>query len=192
MTAAPLPAARVLRGLLTLVTLTGCEATFTDLRPEGAGLSGLPGPDAMSRDAGPRDAAPLDLDATSGPDAATPDAAAGNPATVLARGTWVGRADYRASGSVELIRRADGALELRLGADFSVSGVPGPVVVLSRREALGRRLDPSQDLELGPLTANAGAQTYAAPAGADDRGFAWVFCKPFGLEVGRAELVGVR
>lgn len=184
----PPPALNRLHVLLTLVTLAGCDATFTDLRPDGAGLSSLPAPDAR----GPGDAATGVPDDASGPDAAVPDAAEIAPATALARGAWVGRADYRASGSVALLRRADGALELQLGADFSVSGVPGPVVVLSRREALGRRLDPSQDLELGPLTANAGAQTYPAPAGADDRRFAWVFCKPFGLEVGRAELVGVR
>ena len=78
---------------------------------------------------------------------------------------------------------------MRFSADFSVSGVPGPVVVLSRRPSIGTGIDASAgDVELGPQAARRGAQTYPVPAGADDRRFVWIYCKPFGIEVARAAL----
>lgn len=158
--------------------LLGCEASFVDLRPEGASLA-----DAGDR---PTDAGFLPGDAGAG------DLGEG-PATAIpvASGDWTGRSDYRASGTVSLVLEPSGQHLLVMSADFSVSGVPGPVVVLSRRDVLGNRIDPSQDIELGTLRSNTGAQSYEVPAGGDDRMWAWIFCKPFGVEVARARLEAV-
>ena len=108
---------------------------------------------------------------------------------VLRRGQWSGRSDYRASGQAELIRRPDGTVAVQFSEDFSVSRVPGPVVVLSYRSSLGRSIDPvAGDIELARLTTENGAQIYEVPGAVDDRDFVWVYCEPFGLEVGRAPL----
>ncbi|CAN0592616.1 unnamed protein product, partial [Laminaria digitata] len=107
----------------------------------------------------------------------------------VAEGPWQGRADYQASGTASLLMRADGQFELRFSDDFTVSRVPGPVVVLSRRESLSGGIQPQQgDVELGVQAERSGAQSYVLPAGADDRRYVWIYCKPFGLEVGRARL----
>ena len=111
---------------------------------------------------------------------------------VLRRGTWTPR-DYRASGSAEVVRLADGTVEVRFGDDFDVARVPGPVVVLSYRDRLGSEIEPALgDVELGVLINERGAQTYVVPGNLDDRDFVWVYCAPFGLEVGRAALVPVQ
>ena len=70
--------------------------------------------------------------------------------------------------------------------------LPGPVVILSSRESLGRSLDRDEDLELGRLTSTRGAQTYSVPILDDGRRVAWVFCKPYGVEVARAVLTEVQ
>ncbi len=107
-----------------------------------------------------------------------PDRAASVP---LARGSFEGRAGHSGAGTAEL-----SAGELRFAADFAVSAVPGPVVVVTTRDALGTKIDPATDLDLGPLRATTGAQSYAL---ADTtRRYVFVFCKPFGVEVARALL----
>lgn len=173
--------------LVLAVWCLACEASFVDLRPDRGEVAAFP------PDLGPPEDAGVSEDASArsteaGVDAAEP---AAGPEEV-SRGTWAGRSDYAATGTVRLVLTPSGQHRLELGADFSVSGVPGPVVVLSRRDTLGTRLDPSQDVELGALSSNRGGQSYAVPAGADDRMWAWIFCKPFGVEVARARLEEVR
>lgn len=167
---------------LALVGLAAaaCDASYVDLRPLSEPLRSGPPVDAGALDA----SGSVDGGAPPGVDAGAPPAAG-----LLREGPWGGRGDYAARGTARLVRDPDARLFLELSSDFSVSRVPGPVLVLSRRAALGSRLDPGAgDVELGPLAANAGAQRVEVPPGSEDRAFAWVFCKPFGLEVGRAEL----
>ena len=155
-----------------------CEAGFVDLRPSEI---------SHQTDA---EAGEVQPGSTPDGDRGDEDASVGQARTV-ARGTWSGRSDYRASGTAELVLDASGSYRLEFSSDFSSSGVPGPVVVLSRRDVLGNRLDPSQDLELGALRSPTGGQSYDVPPGGDDRMWAWVFCKPFGVEVARARLEAV-
>lgn len=171
---------------LSWVSSLGCEASFQDLRPAA---SSQPEAGDAGRPAEPRE----DAGPTLGDLGAPPDAPASQPGErVQKTGAWEGRSDYRARGTVRLVLAASGQYALETSEDFEVSGVPGPVLVLSRRDALGARLDPAQDVELGALRANRGAQSYPLPAGVDDRMWAWIFCKPFGVEVARAGLEEVR
>jgi hypothetical protein len=113
--------------------------------------------------------------------------------TVHARGTFSGRGSYTGTGEASLVVRMDGSIGLSFDAAFQVSGVPGPVVVLTTRDRLGSAIDTGAgDIEVGALTRNAGAQSYDVTAAALDRNYVWVFCKPFGVEIARAELVEVQ
>jgi hypothetical protein len=111
------------------------------------------------------------------------------PEVTLATGTFVGRAGYVGRGSVCLVRRGDGQMELRFASDFAVSECPGPMVYLSSRGSIGHTLDTNMDIHLGALRAFSGAQVYAVPAGAEvGRPFIWVYDTPFRVEVSVAEL----
>jgi hypothetical protein len=147
-------------GVLGLASfITACGAHFTDLRS--------------------------DVDPAQDPDAGG-EVPGG---VVVARGVFEGRAGHLGRGGATLLRLPGGTLELRFEPDFSTSGVPGPFVVLSTRAALGRGIDPGQgDLEIGPLKAVSGEQRYPVPGGDEGRRVAWVYCKPFGVEVSRAVL----
>ncbi len=101
--------------------------------------------------------------------------------------------DYPAMGSSQLVQLADGGFALWFSEDFSTSAVPGPVVVLSTRAALGSRIDPGAgDLRLGAMNTVRGAQMYRLPEPPGDRRRAFVFCEPFGVEVAHAVLEDVR
>ena len=158
-----------------------CDARVIDLRSDEARALANADVGVFRRDAG-------FVDAGAGIDAGFNDAGI-ETAALLREGTWTGRSDYQAVGQVSLERAEDGRLELRFSDDFIVSRVPGPVVVLSYRDSIGRGIDPAAgDVDLGRLERSSGAQTYAVPPGADDRDFAWVYCEPFALEVARAAL----
>ena len=113
--------------------------------------------------------------------------------SVLASGTFEGRSGDEGRGTVRLLRRAAGGFALSFDADFFATAVPGPVLVLSTRDALGTEIDTAQgDLEVGPLPRSSGAQfvTFSADPGA--RRTLWVYCKPFGIEIARAVLANVQ
>ncbi|MBK6686062.1 MAG: hypothetical protein IPG45_16430 [Deltaproteobacteria bacterium] len=151
--------------LLALCTALACDAEFTDLRPAPLQV-------AFDVDGGFVDTGPLP----------TSD-------VVYASGPMAPRGSYSAAGTASLVIRSTGALELELDEGFRVSGVPGPVVVLSRRASIGRRIDPELgDVELGTLEANSGLQRYPIPSHALDASYAWVYCRPFGVEIARAVL----
>lgn len=147
------------------VLAAGCEASFVDQRER-------------------RDAFLIpDLDEVDG--AVADPGAAG----VVASGTFEGRAGHAGAGTAELVREADGRVVLRFGSDFAVSGVPGPVVVLSSRDALGGAIDATKgDLHLGALASSSGGQSYPVPGGDGGRRWAWVYCEPFAVEIARARL----
>jgi hypothetical protein len=155
--------------LLLLLLFAGCEAHFTDLRPEDAGFTGPP-IDAGFVDVGPP---PADDE-------------------VILTGTFSGRGRYSGGGGASVVQRTDGTFELVFADDFTVSSVPGPVVVLSTRASLGSRIDEAQgDINLGVLMSRSGMQSYPVSAAALSAQYAWVFCRPFGVEIARAELMEV-
>jgi hypothetical protein len=162
---------RAVLKLGVVLALAGCDATFVDQRT---------GSTSDARPAEPGIAPPSAGDGAP---------AEGLPAGVFAAGTFEGRAGHAGAGSAELVRESDGRIILRLGSDFLVSGVPGPVVVLSRRDALGKSIDAAAgDLNLGTLQSTSGAQSYVVPGGDGGRRYVWVFCEPFAVEIARAKL----
>lgn len=153
-----------MRLLLLLLLPLGCEARFTDLRPSAPPVEGI---DGGFIDIGP---------------APTED-------TVVSSGEFAGRSSYTGAGGASVVLLASGAVELRFDDGFQTSSVPGPVVVLTTRPSIGSRIDPAAgDLEIAALNGTSGAQTYPVPPAALDARFAWVFCRPFGVEIARAEL----
>lgn len=160
---------RAVRFPLLLLLCAACEAHFTDLRPDDGGFSGPP-----------IDAGFLDV----GPPPATDE-------TILA-GTFSGRGRYSGSGGASIVQRTDGSFELVFADDFSVSSVPGPVVVLSTRASIGSRIDEAQgDINLGVLQRRSGSQSYEISSAALTAQYAWVYCRPYGVEIARAELMEV-
>jgi len=159
--------------LILCLSLAGCDAVFVDNRPPEL----LPAADlaqaSPAADLAGVDATGLDLAAAS---------------MAFARGSFTGRAGHLGEGTGELLRYTDGQVALRFGDDFEASGVPGPVVYLTSRDTMGNQIDPGLDLELGPLAQLSGAQLYAVPGGDGGRRNAFVYCKPFKVEVARAVL----
>jgi hypothetical protein len=144
--------------LLVAFVLGGCRATFVDERGGAGG-------------------AEAGIDVSELP-----------PGVRVGGGRFLGRAGHVAAGAVELWDH-DGVAEVRLAADFSISDVPGPVVVLTTRDGLGTAIDPvAGDVEVAELRAPMGAQTYFGRVDGLRPTRVFVFCKPYGLEVGKAEL----
>jgi len=101
-------------------------------------------------------------------------------------GNFVGRAGHLGQGSASLVQRGT-EYTIVLGADFSVSPVPGPVLVLTARDTLGTALT-NEDLELGTLTSPTGGARYVVPGDPGTRTRLFVYCRPFGTEVALAAL----
>ncbi|MEL6179047.1 MAG: hypothetical protein AAFS10_08840 [Myxococcota bacterium] len=161
--------------------LGGCEASFEDLRPGGEPLT----VDPLADD-------PLTGNTTT--DGSTSDDTTmvlpepGEELLVL-QGQMEDQG-YDGEGTVSLYLQSDGTYVLRFGDDFLVDSVPGPVVVMTVEDSLGSRIDPERgDLELGPLERDSGPSSYALPFAPGPRMWAWVYCKPFGLDVSRARLM---
>lgn len=181
----------VMRWVFTSFVLFACDARFSDLRPEEASLDS--GTNVVDAARLPVDAGiDTSQDASRDPvDAATDDAAiedATTPATVVATGTFEGRGGYDASGRVTLEHLGGDRYALLTGDDFATAAVPSPVLLVSDRDALGSRLQPS-DVRVATLSAAQlrGAQRFevtltSVPA------YAWVYCEPFGVETARARL----
>lgn len=186
-----------------------CEANFRDLRPEDpveqsapdvgpsagdaeesttdagrgdTGNGGMSGLSDVGDSGGAHDTSEGDSGAGEGMDSGGDDAGE----RLAAVGTFESR-DYDAEGTVRLVELADGSWELRLDRDFQVESTPGPVVVLTSRKTMGSEIKPGEgDEELGVLRSDSGADTYEVPDGPGSRRNAFIFCKPFGGEIGRA------
>jgi hypothetical protein len=152
-----------------------CDATFIDGRPESR----------RAEDAGRSSDGPT-VDTGSNDSSTAGDGAAGTSG-VFAMGEFEGRAGYTGRGMASL-RRSGGRVFLEFSSDFEASAVPAPVVVLSSRQALGTAIDgEGGDIDLGTLKSLTGEQSYEIPAGeAEGRRYAWIYCKPFAVEVARA------
>jgi hypothetical protein len=166
-------AAWIFAAALTL----GCSARFVDERPEEERRPLIPdGGGAQVMDLPPAG----DMDTGR-------DLGAGAQGVVLASGTFVGRAGHGGKGGGSIYRRPDGQIEVRMASDFGVTGVVGPVVVLTSRQDLGSMLRPQEgDLELGALRSTSGEQSYLVPGGDGGRRVVFIWCKPFTVEIAKA------
>jgi len=114
-------------------------------------------------------------------------------ATLLAAGRFITH-EHETSGGVQLVRRADGRLQLVL-RDLSTSDGPDLRVWLTdqpvRAGAAGWRVfDDGEWLEVGRLKGNKGDQVYDVPAGTavDDLRSVSIWCRRFSVSFGAAEL----
>lgn len=177
---------RIVCCLFTLLW-SGCSASFVDLNPPTAqpADAALPAADLLLT------SPPIgDLSGAPPGDMAAGDLLApGEPGRVLAMGTFEGRAGHGGRGGGSLFLRPDGQVEVRMAADFGVTGAVGPVVVLTTRLDLGNTLRPEQgDLELSALRKTSGEQAYPIPGGDGGRRVIFVWCMPFKVEIARAVL----
>jgi hypothetical protein len=124
--------------------------------------------------------------------AATPDAPAPRN-TLLAAGTLITH-EHTTSGTVRLVRLADGRTQLVV-TDLSTSDGPDLRVWLTDRPVIQGRdgwhvFDDGRYVELGRLKGNRGNQVYDVPAGTDLAGLVSVtiWCKRFAVSFGAAEL----
>ncbi|GAA5220668.1 DM13 domain-containing protein [Membranihabitans marinus] len=97
-------------------------------------------------------------------------------------GSFVGKTGHRVSGSV--VVSAD-SKTLTLQEDFSTQSGPGLQIYLSKSADSG-----SGGIDLGAIKSNSGTQTYTIPDGVkvSDYKFVLVYCKPFSVVFGAAEL----
>lgn len=106
--------------------------------------------------------------------------------TASRSGDFQGQNGYRTEGTAVLRILEDGtSLSLDLQENFGASNGPGLFVYLSNS-----RTSVGGGIELGPLQSNAGAQSYAVPAGVSltQYNFVLIFCRPFSVPFGAAEL----
>lgn len=177
----------------------GCDAIYTDLRPEPSpsGDAGIQQADAapaedaaMVTDAGPveTDAAVPATDGGTPIDAGTPEDA-GIPSSAVYVGTFEGRGGYDISGTAT-IRSTDSGYELSFSEDFATARVPGPAIVVTARPSIGTSLT-AADTVIDRISGDrfTGAQSYPVDLPElPDPLYVFIYCEPFGIETGRALL----
>lgn len=107
-------------------------------------------------------------------------------ATSLSRtGNFEGLNGYRASGEVTLMVNDEGNLSMVLSSNFTAQNGPGLYFYLSNS-----RNSVSGGVELGEARSVNGADTYEVPEGValEDFNHVVLYCKPFGVGFGTAEL----
>ena len=111
-------------------------------------------------------------------------AASNAQAEPVASGTFVGASDHVTTGSVEVIKNADGSHTIVLGDDFSLDGAPDPRVGLGKDGFYNGNTDSGA---LGNLT---GGQSFVVPAGIDIAEFneVYIWCEKFSVPLGVATL----
>jgi hypothetical protein len=175
-----------MRWVLWGAVLLGCDARYSDLRPDearvDAGLDASPATTdaSLDTDAGVAlDAAPA-LDAGLSED--------GSAAVVIASGPWEGRGGYDAAGQVTLEHLGGDRYALVTSVDFASAAVPSPVLLVSDRDALGSRLLPT-DQRVATLDASQlrGVHRFELTLPRVPT-YAWIYCEPFGVETARARL----
>jgi len=100
-------------------------------------------------------------------------------------GNFMGINGYRASGMVALNTSSDGSITIDFASDFSVQNGPGLYLYLSNQSD-----EVTGGLEIGELRSTSGADSYEISESADINDFNYVilYCKPFGVGFGTAEL----
>ncbi|MEU7786267.1 DM13 domain-containing protein [Amycolatopsis sp. NPDC049159] len=115
----------------------------------------------------------------------------------LVTGTLISH-EHPTSGTVRVLRAADGSLVLRL-EDLATSSGPDVRVWLTDAPVKPGKdgwalFDDGKHFDAGKLKGNKGNQNYALPAGTDLSGYTSVslWCDRFNVSFGAAELVGPR
>jgi hypothetical protein len=139
-------------------------------------------------------AAPASRSPVAVPDSSAPAPEPPGPAE-LATGTLISH-EHRTTGTVRIVRAADGSLVLRLenlatssGPDVHVWLTDAPV---KPGEDGWEVFDDGKHLDAGKLKGNKGNQNYLLPAGTDLAGYTSVslWCDRFDVSFGAAELTG--
>jgi len=128
-----------------------------------------------------------------GPVASASASASAPGNALLAQGTIITH-EHDSSGTVKLVRLADGRVQLVL-ENLSTSDGPDLRVWLTDQPVLPGRdgwtvFDDGRYVEVGPLKANRGNQVYDVPAGTDLTGLTsmTIWCKRFSVSFGAASL----
>lgn len=107
-----------------------------------------------------------------------------NSAHADTSGSFVGASNHVTSGSVTVVKNADGSATITLGNDFFFDGAPDPWV------AFGRNGKYSSGTNIQKLKSKTGAQVYKVPARIKvdryDRVYIW--CERFSVPLGYASL----
>lgn len=102
---------------------------------------------------------------------------------VITTGTFAGASNHATTGSVSIVKTADG-LNVVLGADFSFDGAPDPKVGFGTS---GKYDGASQ---LSDLQADSGEQTYPIPESVTvgDYDEIYIWCKKYNVPLGVAKI----
>lgn len=118
-----------------------------------------------------------------------------SPPAEVATGTLISH-EHRTTGTVRILRAADGSLVLRL-EDFATSSGPDVHVWLTDAPVKPGKdgwdvFDDGKHLDAGKLKGNKGNQNYPLPAGTDLAAYTSVsiWCDRFNVSFGAAELSG--
>ncbi|MEM8909632.1 MAG: DM13 domain-containing protein [Bacteroidota bacterium] len=100
-------------------------------------------------------------------------------------GTFTGLSGYSVSGSVTRTQDEDGNVVIQLEEDFSTQSGPGLYLYLGQSGTSG-----ANSVSIDKLQARSGTQTYVIPSNinANDFDFVLIFCQPFNVVFGSAEL----
>lgn len=191
---------------LALLVAAGCNAKFTDLRPN-KGTSDIQTsddtttPDVVSdatADTAPSDASSEDsepgddtTEADSESDTQTIDQSGGSE-KVIAEGDIVGTMYPAIKGFAQLVKRADGKIVLRI-KNLVMVDVPGPSIVLtSRTSPIGALDEANGDILVAPLSKPFQSDyEWVLPNGDGGRRNVVAHCTPFGIDMGNGVLTDV-
>jgi hypothetical protein len=178
--------------IISLFLLSACDGGRSVGDPGGTGgggatdLGSTSGPDLASASGRDQGVGSPDQGAAS-----SPDLAIASDVTVAA-GTFVKGQQSggdTGSGSASLVRHPDGSEVAVFGSDFQSTSIPAGEVVLTSRSAIGvNGIDPSTDLDLGPLKSSQGTQSYVVSGGDGGRRNLFVYCVTYGIDVAVARL----
>jgi len=101
----------------------------------------------------------------------------------LASGTFTGASGHDTSGSVTVIKTANG-IKLVLGDDFKFDGAPDAKV------GFGKNGKYDGNSQLDALRANKGGQSYDVPTSLDIDGYdeVYIWCKQYSVSLGVAKI----
>ena len=107
----------------------------------------------------------------------------GRAEDIIASGTFTGASSHVTTGSVSVVKTADG-MSVVLGGDFSFDGAPDPKVGFGKS---GRYDSKSQ---LAHLRANSGEQSYPIPASVtvSDYDEIYIWCEKYSVPLGVAKI----
>ena len=100
----------------------------------------------------------------------------------LSQGSFTGKSDHVASGSVEVVQTENG-LQVILGEDFNFDGAPDPKLGFGKNGY-------DKSTKFSALKSNSGKQTYNIPESIDGTAYdeVWIWCEKYSVPLGVAKL----